>query len=33
MRWGFDIFEEEGEAKVKDAARQAGPRNKTKFTV
>lgn len=33
MRWGFDIFEEAGEDKVKEAARQAGPENKTKFTV
>lgn len=33
MRWGADIFEEAGEAKVKKAAAQAGAENKTKFTV
>lgn len=33
MRWGYDIFEEVGDAKVKEAAKQAGPENKIKFTV
>jgi diketogulonate reductase-like aldo/keto reductase len=32
-RWGHDIFEEAGEEKVKAAAKEAGPENKTKFTV
>ncbi|RMY65506.1 hypothetical protein D0863_09079 [Hortaea werneckii] len=32
-RWGYDIFGEKGEAEVKQAAQQAGPENKTKFTV
>lgn len=32
-RWGFDIFEEMGEDKVKQVAKEAGPENKTKFTV
>jgi diketogulonate reductase-like aldo/keto reductase len=32
-RWGSDIFEEAGEEKVKAAAKEAGPENKTKFTV
>jgi diketogulonate reductase-like aldo/keto reductase len=33
MRWGFDIFQEAGEAECRQAAKQAGPENKTKFTV
>jgi hypothetical protein len=32
-RWGSDIFEEAGEEKVKVIAKEAGPENKTKFTV
>jgi len=32
-RWGFDIFDEAGEEAVKEAARNAGEENKTKFTV
>jgi diketogulonate reductase-like aldo/keto reductase len=32
-RWGYDIFEEAGEEKVKTAAKEAGEENKTKFTV
>lgn len=32
-RWGFDIFEEAGEAEVKEVARRSGSENKTKFTV
>ena len=32
-RWGFDIFEESGEEKVKQIAKDAGEENKTKFTV
>ena len=32
-RWGSDIFEEAGEEKVKAIAKEAGPENKTKFTV
>jgi diketogulonate reductase-like aldo/keto reductase len=32
-RWGFDIFEEMGEEKVKQIAKNSGEENKTKFTV
>jgi diketogulonate reductase-like aldo/keto reductase len=32
-RWGFDIFDEAGDETVKKAAKEAGPENKTKFTV
>ena len=32
-RWGVDIFEEAGEAEVKQIALQSGPENKVKFTV
>lgn len=32
-RWGYDIFGEVGDDTVKAAAQQAGPVNKTKFTV
>jgi diketogulonate reductase-like aldo/keto reductase len=32
-RWGSDIFDEAGEEKVKAAAKEAGPENKTKFMV
>ncbi|POS71926.1 GCY [Diaporthe helianthi] len=32
-RWGYDIFEEIGEAEVKKIARDAGPENLTKFNV
>ncbi|PSN75393.1 Aldo/keto reductase [Corynespora cassiicola Philippines] len=32
-RWGFDIFEELGEAKVKEIAESFAEENKTKFTV
>lgn len=32
-RWGFDIFDEAGEAAVRKAATDAGEENKTKFTV
>ncbi|CAG8135338.1 unnamed protein product [Penicillium salamii] len=31
--WGYDIFEEAGEEAVRKAALEAGPANKTKFTV
>ncbi|KAE8325417.1 NADP-dependent oxidoreductase domain-containing protein [Aspergillus sergii] len=31
--WGYDIFEEVGEEAVRKAALEAGPVNKTKFTV
>jgi len=31
--WGFDIFDEVGETKVKELARLAGESNKKKFTV
>ncbi|KAL1297514.1 hypothetical protein AAFC00_005031 [Neodothiora populina] len=32
-RWGFDIFDEMGEAEVKRAAKEAAPANKTKFST
>lgn len=32
-RWGFDIFEEMGEEKVRQIAKEASEENKTKFTV
>ena len=31
--WGFDIFDELGEDKVKEIAREAGPKNLVQFTV
>lgn len=33
IRWGYDIFDEAGEEKVKKAAKDAAAENKTKFTV
>lgn len=33
FRWGFDIFDEEGDEKVKQAAKDAAPVNKGKFKV
>ena len=33
IRWGADIFQEAGEEAAKAAAKEAGPENKTKFTV
>jgi diketogulonate reductase-like aldo/keto reductase len=33
VRWGFDIFDEAGEEVVREAARDAGEENKTKFVV
>jgi diketogulonate reductase-like aldo/keto reductase len=33
MRWGFDIFDEAGEEAVREAAKDAGKENKTKFVV
>lgn len=33
LRWGYDIFGEAGEEKVKQIAREAAEENKTKFTV
>ncbi|KAM0327070.1 hypothetical protein ACHAQA_006195 [Verticillium albo-atrum] len=32
-RWGFDIFQEVGDAEAKKVAREAAEENKTKFTV
>lgn len=32
-RWGFDIFEEVGDAKVKEVAKKSGPQNKVKSTA
>jgi L-glyceraldehyde reductase len=32
-RWGFDIFQELGDAEVQRIAREAAEENKTKFTV
>jgi len=32
-RWGYDIFDEAGDAAVKKAAKDAGEENKTKFSI